>query len=291
MGQMTIAVGDYYPIPPNDPSSIANFSSWIYSTQVFQADFMRNQISFYRIGSGRPERNLGALYWQLNDIWQAPTWASLEYDGRWKMLHYIVKDIFKPVIITPSFNYTTGELEVCAVSDLWDAVKGVANVTWYDWSGKILASQRYTVGIGPINATRLFQINVRDLKLDLSNAVAKLEIEAQSPTVGSSSCEGSSYTHETWFHAVPLKDQAMMDPRLTLEYNHTTTKFAVTANRAVAAWIWLDHPAGVVVNFEENGFWLLPGQKKDIGFKVKQNSTNGKWVGGVTVRSLWDNTR
>jgi beta-mannosidase len=80
MGQMTIAVEDYYPIPPNDPSSIANFSSWIYSTQVFQADFMRNQISFYRIGSGKPERNLGALYWQLNHSWQAPTWASLEYD-------------------------------------------------------------------------------------------------------------------------------------------------------------------------------------------------------------------
>jgi beta-mannosidase len=112
MGQMTIAVEDYYPIPPNDPSSIANFSSWIYSTQVFQADLMMNQISSYRIGSGKPERNLGTLYWQLNDIWRAPTWASLEYDGRWKMLHYIVKDIFKPVIITPSFNDTTGELEV-----------------------------------------------------------------------------------------------------------------------------------------------------------------------------------
>jgi beta-mannosidase len=132
MGQMAIAVEDYYPIPPNDPSSIANFSSWIYSTQVFQADFIMNQISFYRIGSEKPKRNLGKLYWQLNDIWQAPTWASLEYDGRWKMLHYIVKDIFKPVIITPSFNNTIVELEVWAVSDLWDAVKGVANVTWYN---------------------------------------------------------------------------------------------------------------------------------------------------------------
>jgi beta-mannosidase len=157
---------------------------------------MRNQISFYRIGSGKPERNLGALYWQLNVIWQAPTWASLEYDGRWKMLHYIVKDIFKPVLITPSFNYTTGELEVWAVSDLWDAVKGVANVTWYDWSGKMLTSQGYQVDIGPINATGLFEINVGDLKLDLSNAVAKLEIDVQRTTVESSLCEGSNYTHE-----------------------------------------------------------------------------------------------
>jgi beta-mannosidase len=207
------------------------------------------------------------------------------------MLHYIVKDIFKPVIIAPSFNYTTGELEIWAVSDLWDAVKGVANVTWYDWSGKILDSLGYPVGIGPINATRLFEMNVGDLKLDLSNAVAKLDIEVQSTTVGSSLCEGPSYTHETWFYAISLKDQEIADPGLMLEYNHATKKFAVTANRAVAAWIWLEHPAGVVGNFDENGFWVLPGQKKEIGFKVKQDSTNGEWVSGVAVRSLWDNTQ
>jgi beta-mannosidase len=65
-----------------------------------------------------------------------------------------VKDIFKPVIITPSFNYTTEELEAWAVSDLWGALKGVANVTWYDWSGRMLTFQGYQVDIGPINATR-----------------------------------------------------------------------------------------------------------------------------------------
>jgi hypothetical protein len=62
------------------------------------------------------------------------------------------------------------------------------------------------VGIGPTSATRLLNINVIDLKLDLSNAVAKLDIEIQSPIVGSSLCEGPSHTHEIWFHAVPLRD-------------------------------------------------------------------------------------
>jgi hypothetical protein len=28
---------------------------------------------FYRRGSGLPERQLGSLYWQLEDIWQAPS--------------------------------------------------------------------------------------------------------------------------------------------------------------------------------------------------------------------------
>jgi hypothetical protein len=57
----------------------------------------------------------------------------------------------------------------------------------------------------------LFEINVGDLKLDLSNAVTELEMDVQRTTVGSSLCQGSNYTHENWFHAIPLKDQAMMD--------------------------------------------------------------------------------
>ncbi|CAG2174524.1 unnamed protein product [Oppiella nova] len=30
---------------------------------------------------------MGALYWQLNDIWPAPSWASIEHNGKWKVLH------------------------------------------------------------------------------------------------------------------------------------------------------------------------------------------------------------
>lgn len=38
--------------------------------------------------------------WQLNDVWQAPTWSSIDYSGRWKMLHYMAKDIFAMVSVS-----------------------------------------------------------------------------------------------------------------------------------------------------------------------------------------------
>lgn len=288
---MTIAAEEYYPVPPKNADSVKNFTSWIYTTQVFQADFYRNQISFYRSGSGRPERTLGALYWQLNEMWQTPCWAGLEHDGRWKMVYYIAKDIYQPVIVAPQFNQTTGNLEVWAVSDLWDPAMGLATITWYDWTGNVLTTSKTNVDIGPINATRAFELNVHDTGLNLSNAIAKCSIEVQGAAPNTKSAKLTTYNNEAWFHAEPLVQQELIDPKLSIKHDDVSSTFVVKAERRVAAWVWLDHPAGVSGNFDDNGFWLLPQEEKKVGFKVKKDSTCGDWVKSVTVRSLWDNTQ
>ena len=37
---------------------------------------------------------MGALYWQVNDNWPAPSWSSIDYFGRWKALHYMAKEFY-----------------------------------------------------------------------------------------------------------------------------------------------------------------------------------------------------
>ena len=44
--------------------------------------------------------NMGILYWQLNDVWQGPTWASMEYGGKWKALQYMVKRSYTPLLLS-----------------------------------------------------------------------------------------------------------------------------------------------------------------------------------------------
>ncbi|CAG2174213.1 unnamed protein product, partial [Oppiella nova] len=46
--------------------------------------FRRNREIDPKTGNGS---TMGALYWQLNDIWPAPSWASIEHNGKWKVLH------------------------------------------------------------------------------------------------------------------------------------------------------------------------------------------------------------
>jgi beta-galactosidase/beta-glucuronidase len=42
----------------------------------------------------------GALYWQLNDCWPVASWASLDYFGRWKVLHYAARRFYAPVLLS-----------------------------------------------------------------------------------------------------------------------------------------------------------------------------------------------
>ena len=41
-----------------------------------------------------------ALYWQLNDVWAAPTWASIDYDLNWKVLQYFARRFFAATIVS-----------------------------------------------------------------------------------------------------------------------------------------------------------------------------------------------
>lgn len=50
-------------------------------TKVMQAQCTKTETEFYRSSQSEiingEGHTMGALYWQLNDIWQAPSWASL----------------------------------------------------------------------------------------------------------------------------------------------------------------------------------------------------------------------
>lgn len=99
-----------------------------------------------------------------------------------------------------------------------------------------------------------------------------------------------TFTHENVFHARSLADAELVDPGLTLTYSNATKNFTVEATTGIAAWTWLDNPAGTLLNFDANAFWLMPGQPREVGYTLKSDSTDGDWVEDVSVESLWNNT-
>ncbi|XP_039281656.1 beta-mannosidase [Nilaparvata lugens] len=88
----------------------SDIHQWIYFSQINQAMSMKTLTERYRqmrdsVDSNGYGLTMGALYWQLNDVWQAPSWSSLEFGGKWKMLHYFAEKFFSPILVSPWIEY------------------------------------------------------------------------------------------------------------------------------------------------------------------------------------------
>ncbi len=89
-----------------NPSS---FENTVYASQVLQADCLETAIMHWRNNEGRC---LGSTYWQLNDCNPVISWSTIDYYGRWKAAHYVVKRAYAPVIAAAKKVYNGVDFHV-----------------------------------------------------------------------------------------------------------------------------------------------------------------------------------
>lgn len=75
----------------------SSFDTFIYASQLLQADAIRYGVEHFRRNRGRC---MGTVYWQLNDCWPVVSWSSVDYEGRLKALHYYAKRFFAPMMLS-----------------------------------------------------------------------------------------------------------------------------------------------------------------------------------------------
>ena len=75
----------------------ASFDTLLYASQLLQMEAIRCGVEHWRRNRGVC---MGAIYWQLNDCWPVASWASIDYYGRWKALHYAARRFFAPVLLS-----------------------------------------------------------------------------------------------------------------------------------------------------------------------------------------------
>ncbi len=86
-----------------------DFESLLYVTQILQGIAIKFGVEHWRRHRGRC---MGAVYWQLNDDWPVASWASIDYFGRWKALHYMAKNFFAPIAGTVARTENTVEAHI-----------------------------------------------------------------------------------------------------------------------------------------------------------------------------------
>ncbi|CAH1775715.1 unnamed protein product [Owenia fusiformis] len=106
---------------PTGDDEVQQFKDLIYVTQINQAMGVKTEVEFNRrmqslIVDGEGGC-MGSLYWQLNDIWQCPSWASIEYGGKWKMLQYYALKFYNRTIISPYIEADNKTVSVYYIED------------------------------------------------------------------------------------------------------------------------------------------------------------------------------
>ncbi len=90
-----------------------DFASLAYLSLILQAEGIRYGVEHWRRNRNRVS---GTLIWQLNDCWPGASWASLDYFGRWKALHYAAKRFYAPLLLSVADYGKT--MKVHVTSDL-----------------------------------------------------------------------------------------------------------------------------------------------------------------------------
>ena len=207
------------------------------------------------------------MYWQLNDIWQAPTWASIEYGSKWKMAHYYAKQMYSPIYVLmrstlylPSVTDLNAQINIYLVSDIATSTNNQINCSVRSFDS---FDARLSVQYDDIRT------NSSVLKL-LDSWPYRLLMElAGCPN--SSQCamlcslttnNDSSNEIQTLLFSRP-KDIQLLDPNLQLIYvaqkSINEIDFTLKADHP-ALFVWLNLPNDFTGYFSRNGFHMFQQQ-------------------------------
>ena len=100
---------------------------------------------------------MGTIYWQLNDVWPAVSWSSLDYFLAWKTLHYHARRFFAPVATASRIE--DGRLIILAVSDRHQSVPVAVRMQKVSFDGRMLAEETAEATVPAERAVRVWSFD------------------------------------------------------------------------------------------------------------------------------------
>lgn len=252
-----------------------SFDDLLYASQLMQAEAIRYGVEHWRRNRGRC---MGAIIWQLNDIWPVASWASIDYYGRWKALHYAAKRFFAPVMISaeeegelsqnPKINeYHPAPLEksfrlnVC--NETLRDVTGEVVWALRTPDGAIVRQNQQTLTIPAMSAKWLDKVDCADASL--TGHYVSFAFVVDDVAVSEGTCIFCAPKHFEF-----------TDPQLTAETHGDTI---IVTSHAYAKQVWLESEDADLL-LDDNAFDMNPGTKVVRVVRGTAEKVRG--------RSVWD---
>jgi beta-mannosidase len=247
------------------------FANFVYLSQVQQGVAIRTAVEYWR--SLRPAC-MGTLFWQLNDCWPVCSWASLNYGGKWKILHYMAKRFYAPVMLT-TFQRDYGKpVELWGVNDRLQARSGTLKVRLIGFDGKTLWRDEMTVKLPKNASKKLAEYPLEKLPAALHEAFLLTELTTEEGTVRND------------LFLAEYKRCALPAATVKTVVVAVEDGFAVTlTSDAPAFFVTLD-AEGVAGEFDDNAITLLSGESRTLRFSPKKKVGVKAFTRTLNIRHL-----
>jgi beta-mannosidase len=248
-----------------------NFASYVYLSQVQQAEIIK--IGAEHLRRQRP-RTMGSLYWQLNDCWPVASWASIDYYGRWKALHYYARRFYDDVLISPFLH--DDKVDVYVVSDKLQSLSGTIHMRLLDFSGNSLLEQTKEVQVSAQSSAIYFTVDKAALsaKGDPHRTFLVFDLEVA----------GKKVSRNLIFFDVTHDLDLPVAPKIETSFNQSGGDFTITLqSQKLARSVYLSF-GDLDVQSSDNYFDLLPGEAVTI--RLKSSATPEQVRGAMRVTSL-----
>jgi len=203
---------------------------------------------------------MGTIYWQLNDIWEGASWASLEYGGRWKVLQYYAKQFFEPVLVSPYID--SGVLYVYSVSDSQKVQTGTLTIQAISYSSGTQKQWTSQVSIPSLSSKKIAELQVSRLFSEsgctANTCVFQFALQ---------SADGTFLSENFCFPGSPKYISNLQDPQIeiTAVEKKREGEFIITLrSQQTALFVWLE--TKIPGRFSDNGFLLTEGLHKKMFF-------------------------
>jgi beta-mannosidase len=136
----------------------ADIEEFLYVGQVLQAEAIGDAMRIHRAAM---PYCMGSLYWQLNDCWPVASWSGIDYYGRWKAMHYKVKEACKNQIIYAVIE--DNELKVYGINDLPEKVPAILRLNLARFDGESLWNRPVNVVLPANSAALIYSMSFSKL--------------------------------------------------------------------------------------------------------------------------------
>ncbi len=226
----------------------SGFDNTLWLSQIQQGVSVKRQLEQTRMGEHAAE---GFIYWHFNDCWPACSPSSVDFEGRWKALHYMARRFFAPVWLCGGYHPEAGSVDLFAFNDGVKPFKGELQWRVTQMEGAVVSEGAKKVSLAPASREKPACVKVADAlrKFGAGNLLLWLYLLDE---------QGNQAAWNVVLFCEP-RELAVLPPRMRAEIRAwDDNSFAVTlTSHHPALWVWISLE-GMDARYDENFFCLEP---------------------------------